>query len=84
MEDKIITLKNYDTMVDAMIDQEVLRVNEIECFIGNEQLVELYPMFSDVDQGLKVVVFEKDFERSLKILEDYHAEDQKSEMRSEE
>jgi len=83
MEDKIITLKNYDSMVDALVDQEVLRVNEIECFIGNEQLVELYPMFSDVDQGLKVVVFEKDYERALKLIEEYHAQDQISDLRSE-
>lgn len=75
MEDKVITLKNYDTMVDAMVDQEVLRVNEIECFIGNEQLVELYPMFSDIDEGLKIVVFEKDYEKALKVLEEYHASD---------
>ena len=75
MEDKIITLKTYDTMIDAMVDIDVLRVNEIECFIGNEQLVELYPMFSDIDQGLKIVVFEKDIERALRILEQYHAED---------
>lgn len=75
MEDRIITLKNYDSMVEAMVDQDVLRLNEIECFIGNEQLVELYPMFSDIDEGLKIVVFEKDFEKSLEILEQYHEQD---------
>lgn len=75
MEDKIITLKNYDSMVDAMVDLDVLKVNEIESFIGNEQLVELYPMFSDINEGLKIVVFEKDFERALKLLEEYHTED---------
>lgn len=75
MEDKIITLKNYDSMVEAMVDQDVLRMNEIECFIGNEQLVELYPMFSDIDEGLKIVVFEKDFEKSIEILEQYHTQD---------
>lgn len=74
MEDKIITLKNYDSMVDAMVDLDVLKVNEIESFIGNEQLVELYPMFSDINDGLKIVVFEKDFEKALKILEEYHTE----------
>jgi len=75
MEDKIITLKNYDTMVDVMIDQDVLKVNDIECFIGNEQLVELYPMFSDINEGLKLVVFEKDYENALKLLEEYHQAD---------
>jgi len=77
MENKIITLKNYDTMVDAMVDKDILRVNEIECFIGNEQIVELYPMFSDIDEGLKIVVFEKDFQRALRILEEYHSQDEK-------
>jgi len=77
MEDKIITLKTYDTMVDAMVDQDVLRTNDIECFIGNEGLVELFPMFSDNNEGLKNVVFEKDLEKALKILEEFHAADTK-------
>ncbi|MEI8084883.1 MAG: DUF2007 domain-containing protein [Paludibacter sp.] len=72
MEEKIITLKNYDSMVDAMVDLDVLKVNEIESFIGNEQLVELYPMFSDINEGLKIVVFEKDFEKAMKLLEEFH------------
>jgi len=74
MEDKIITLKNYDSMVDAMVDLDVLKVNEIESFIGNEQIVELYPMFSDINEGLKIVVFEKDLERALKLLDEFHTE----------
>jgi len=72
MEDKIVTLKNYDTIVKAMFDQEILSCNHIECFINNEQLVELYPMFADIDEGLKIVVFEKDLEKAQKVLEEYH------------
>ena len=68
MEDQIITLKTYESTVDAMVDQELLRANDIDCFINNDQLVELYPMFKAIDEGLKIVVFEKDFERALKIL----------------
>jgi len=83
MEDKIITLKNYDTMVDAMVDKDILRVNEIECFIGNEQIVELYPMFSDIDEGLKIVVFEKDLQKALKILEEYHSQDEEIQSQDE-
>lgn len=73
MKDKVITLKNYDTMIDVMVDQDVLKKNEIQSFVGNEQLVELYPMFSDIDEGLKIVVFEKDYERAIKLLEEFHA-----------
>ena len=78
MEDQIITLKTYDSTVDAMIDQEILRTNDIECFINNEQLVELYPMFKDIDEGLKIVVFEKDYEKALKLLDELK-QDQKGE-----
>jgi hypothetical protein len=78
MEDKIVTLKNYDSMVEAMFDQEVLRANHIECFINNEQVVELYPMFADIDEGLKIVVFEKDLEKAQKVLEEYHRSAEKS------
>ena len=74
MEDQIITLKTYESTVDAMVDQEMLRANDIECFINNDQLVELYPMFKDIDEGLKIVVFEKDVDRALKILADLRQE----------
>jgi len=68
MEDLILTLKTYESTVDAMVDQELLRANNIECFINNDQLVGLYPMFKAIDEGLKIMVFERDFERALKIL----------------
>jgi len=45
MEDKLVTLKNYETMVDAMFDQELLKENNIESSIYNEDTVELLPMF---------------------------------------
>ncbi len=77
MKEKVVTLKNYETMVDATIDQEVLKQNGIECFIGNQQLVQLYPMFSDIDEGLKIVVFEEDVEKALALLEEYHSTDGK-------
>jgi len=68
MEDFIITLKTYESTLEAMVDRDILRANDIECFINNEQLVELYPTFKGIDEGLKIVVFEKDFERALKLL----------------
>jgi len=68
MEDLIITLKTYESTLEAMVDQDILRANDIECFINNEQLVELYPTFKGIDEGLKIVVFKKDYERALKLL----------------
>lgn len=71
MEDRLITLKNYETIVDAMFDQELLRENDIESSINNENVVELLPMFGEINEGLRILVFEKDYEKALKILEDY-------------
>ncbi|MBP6662874.1 MAG: DUF2007 domain-containing protein [Paludibacter sp.] len=71
MEDKLITLKNYETMVEALFDQELLKENNIDSSINNEDSVELLPMFGEINDGLRIVVFEKDFEEAIKILEDY-------------
>ena len=71
MEDKLITLKNYETMVKALFDQELLKENNIDSSINNEDSVELLPMFGEINDGLRIVVFEKDFEEAIKILEDY-------------
>jgi hypothetical protein len=71
MEDKLVTLKHYDGMIEVMFDQELLKENNIQSFINNQQLVELYPMFSDINEGLKLVVFEKDREKALQIIAEY-------------
>ena len=73
MEDKLITLKNYETMVEAMFDQEILRENNIDNSINNEDSVELMPMFGEINEGLRIVVFEKDYEQAIKILEEYES-----------
>jgi hypothetical protein len=71
MEDKLITLKNYETMVEAMFDQELLKENNIESSINNEDAVDLLPMFGEINDGLRIMVFEKDFEQAIKLLEEY-------------
>ena len=79
MEDKLITLKNYETMVEAMFDQEILKENNIESSLNNEDSVELMPMFGEINDGLRLVVFEKDFEQAVKILEEYESAVDKAE-----
>ena len=71
MEDKLTTLKNYETVVEAMFDQELLRENNIECSINNEDSVELMPMFGEINEGLRIMVFEKDYDRCIALLEEY-------------
>ena len=72
MEDKLKTLKNYETMVEAMFDQELLREKDIENFLNNEESVEIMPMFGDLNEGLRILVFEKDFEKASNLLDEYY------------
>lgn len=76
MEDKLITLKNYETKVEALFDQELLRVNGIDSAINNEDTVELMPMFGEINEGLRIVVFEKDFEKAIQLLDEYYVDTQ--------
>jgi len=71
MEDKLITLKNYETMVEALFDQELLREKNIDSSINNEESVDVMPMFGDINDGPRILVFEKDYEKALNILEEY-------------
>ncbi len=71
MDDKLRTLKNYDSMVEALFDQELLRDNGIDSTINNEDAVELLPMFGELNEGLRILVFEKDFDKATKVIEEY-------------
>ncbi len=71
MEDRIVTLRNYETMVDAMFDQELLKENNILCSINGEDSVELMPMFGEINDGLRIVVLEKDHKKAIQVLEEY-------------
>ncbi len=73
MEDRLITLRNYETIVDAMFDRELLQANNIESTLNNEDSVELLPMFGELNEGLRIMVFEKDFEKALQVLDEYNA-----------
>lgn len=72
MEDKLVTFKNYDSMVDAMFEQELLKENNIECSINNEDSVDLLPMFGEINDGLRILVFQRDLEKARKAIEDYY------------
>ena len=71
MDDKLRPLKNYESMVEALFDQELLRNNGIDSTINNEDAVELLPMFGELKEGLRILVFEKDFDKATKVIEEY-------------
>lgn len=75
MEDKIINLKNYDRVEEAMLDQSVLKENGISSSI-NSASAEILPMLNEINEGISLQVFEKDTENAWKILKEYHQQDE--------
>ncbi len=71
MEDKLVTLKNYETMVEALFDQDLLQKNGIKTSINNGDSVELMPMFGEINNGLQIMVLENDLEKALEALGEY-------------
>ncbi len=70
MNNKLVLLKNYETMVEALYDQEILRENGIQSTVNNEGLVELMPMFTEINDGLGLLVFDTDLEKSIQLIEE--------------
>lgn len=76
MEEKLVKLKNYERIEEAMLDQSVLAENSISSSISNSTSAEILPMLSELNEGIALMVFEKDKENAGKILNEYHQYDQ--------
>ena len=72
-EDKLVSVKYYETVIEAEIDQNVLKTNGIECIYNDDTVVGVFPIFDDKERGIELMVFEKDVEKARQILYEYHA-----------
>ena len=75
MDDKVVILKNYDSMAEALLDHEILSKNKIMSTINSEDASEILPMLNEINEGLKIMVFEKDPLNASKILTEFHSAD---------
>lgn len=60
-------------MVTANMECNVLKENGIECFLSDENIVQMYPMFSSPFSGIRLHLFENDKELAEKILKDFYS-----------
>ena len=72
-EDKLVSVKYYEAVIEAEIDQNVLKTNGIECIYNDDTVVGVFPIFDDKERGIELMVFEKDVEKARQILDEYHA-----------
>lgn len=72
MEARLINLMNYERMEAAMLDQSVLKENNIDSSIQHSISAEILPMFGEVNGGIALMVFEQDTDKAREVLKEYH------------
>ncbi len=70
--DKLVVAKYYDSVLNAELDMEVLKSNEIKSTVTDDMMIGIFPLFDEKERGISLLVFENDLERALQILEEYH------------
>ena len=75
MQDKIVKLKSYDRVEEARLDQQILTEQNISSSIYDSTSAQILPMLQELGASVVVMVFEKDVEKALKVLSDYHQYD---------
>ena len=67
-EDRIVTLETYYDPMLAEIIRGKLEANNIPCFIADENLGTMYPIYNQAVGGVKLKVFEHDLEKCRQLL----------------
>jgi predicted RNA-binding Zn-ribbon protein involved in translation (DUF1610 family) len=67
-EDQIITFETYYDPMLAQIVRTRLEDNDIPCFVADENLGTLYPVYNSAIGGIKLKIFARDLERCKAIL----------------
>lgn len=69
--EKVVIYSYYYTLSEAYEAKNLLERNGIDCFISNENMASVYPMFDSNLGGIRLHLFEKDVTEADRILSDY-------------
>jgi hypothetical protein len=67
-EDEIVTFETYYNLMEAEIIRGKLEANGIHCFITDESLGVLYPVYNQGGGGIKLKIFAHDTQKCREIL----------------
>jgi DNA-directed RNA polymerase subunit RPC12/RpoP len=70
MEDKIIVYRTFYNPIEANIVKARLEDADIPCFLTDENIATIQPLYNQAIGGVKLNVFEKDVERINALLKD--------------
>ena len=69
-QEKIIIFRAYDFVVEANLARTKLDAHGIPCFLTDENLTNLYPIRNAIFPGVRLHIFEKDYEEVKSLLEE--------------
>jgi hypothetical protein len=67
------TLKTFDNAMDAHILKAAIEAERISCYLFDENIVTLNPLFNITVGGIKLSVATSDFESAMKVLSEIEA-----------
>ena len=70
MGDTIIIFKSFDNPISANIVKSKLESYGIACFLTDEYTIGLNPIYNQALGGVKLQIFEKDFQIAMEILQE--------------
>jgi hypothetical protein len=66
--DKIIVLKQFESVMDANLAKTKLDAHGIPCFLSNENIACLYPMPNLLATQARIHIFENDKDQAQEVL----------------
>ncbi len=72
--EKTIVYSFFNTLAEAYEARSILEMCDIPCFITNETLATVYPMFDSNLGGIRLHIFEKDLARANEALHQSQSE----------
>ena len=70
-KDKIVAVRAYNFQHEALVDKAKLDSAGIDCFLKNDNMEIIQPFFRQSTGGIKLMIWEKDSETALEILNDH-------------
>ena len=68
-QEKLVTVREYSTNVEASMARDILENEGISCMLTNETFSGIYPIGHTSLGGIQLLVFEKDVEAANHILD---------------
>jgi len=65
-----IQLRSFDNYINANIQLGMLQEEGINCYLKDEYIITIDPLLSPAIGGMKLMVYETQAQRAMKLLED--------------